>query len=247
MKKMQWPILKIIPLLFLFPASLITPAYSQISAYRLQRADSLFNAKQFTQALGHYEEIFRQKQYSPAMLLKMAFVEEGLNHVGESLYYLNLYYLATNDESVLAKMEQLSGKHRLRGYSLSELEQATIFYQRYHSQVAMAIGAVMLFLFSLAVFLKRRNHRPIAVLITLTVVTTLFALHLFAGEPEDKVIVAGENNYLMAGPSGAAPVVAIVSGGHRFEIEKRYDIWIQVRWKGKRAFIRESQILPVHL
>ena len=42
------------------------------------------------------------------MLLKMAYIQEGLNHVGQALYYLNLYYLASKDKSVLGKMEELA-------------------------------------------------------------------------------------------------------------------------------------------
>lgn len=244
---MQCPFLKFIPVLFLLSFLTGVAAYSQISTHRLQQADSLFNAKQFTQSLDHYKEILKQHQYTPAMLLKMAFVEEGLSHIGESLYYLNLYFLATADESVLDKMEQLSKKHKLQGYKISESEQVLLFYRRYHHTISLALAAVLLFLFSLAVFLKRRAHKPVAILVTVLILAGIFGAHLVAKESNAKIIVAGENNYIMEGPSGAAPVVDIIHGGHRFEIEKRYDIWVQIRWKGKTAFIRESQVLPVHL
>jgi len=58
----------------------------------LTRADSLYATKQYTQAFERYEVLFAGGRYSPAMLLKMAYIQEGLGHLGESLYYINLYY-----------------------------------------------------------------------------------------------------------------------------------------------------------
>ena len=244
---MQWPVLKIIMVLFIATGAFFTPAHSQVFSYRLQKADSLFAAKQFTQSLAHYEEIFTQGQYTPAMFLKMAFVEEGLNEIGKTLYYLNLYHLATGDDAVLAKMEQLSKKHKLQGYTFDETSQVALIYQKYHDKVSMAIGALMLLLVSLAVFLKRRGHKPIAAVATVLFLAVVFGFHLSMKETDTQVIVAENHNYLMAGPSGAADVVDVIDGGHRFEIEKRYDIWVQVRWNGRTAFIRDHQVLPVRL
>src|SRR5688572_873023 len=84
---------------------------AQTSGFRLQTADSLFRTKRYTQSLEHYEEILRQKQYSAAMLLKMAYVYEGLNQIGSAMYYLNLYHIATNDKSVIEKMNELATKY----------------------------------------------------------------------------------------------------------------------------------------
>src|SRR5690349_20074349 len=69
----------------------------------LQHADSLFQQKRYTQSFEIYNKLFQSRQYSPAMLLKMAYVQEGLNRISQSAYYLNLYYLATQDESALTK------------------------------------------------------------------------------------------------------------------------------------------------
>ena len=75
----------------------------KISGFRLKTADSLFITKKYTQSLDHYEQILKQGQYTPAMLLKMAYVHEGLNEIGSAMYYLNLYHIATNDKMVLWK------------------------------------------------------------------------------------------------------------------------------------------------
>src|SRR5687768_6280917 len=106
MKIMQRPFLKILAVFTLLMTT-ASASSAQTSQYRLTVADSLFQLKRYTQSLGHYEEILGQRQYTPAMLLKMAYVQEGLNHIGPAMYYLNLYYIATNDKSVLTKMDEL--------------------------------------------------------------------------------------------------------------------------------------------
>ena len=42
------------------------------------------------------------------MLLKMAYIQEGLEQYPEALYYLNLYYNQNPSKKVLAKMETLA-------------------------------------------------------------------------------------------------------------------------------------------
>src|SRR3989337_2464064 len=115
MKIIQRPYLKFLVVSIVLSLSTFQSS-AQISGYRLKTADSLFQAKRYTQSLEHYEEILRQKQYSPAMLLKMAYVYEGLNQIGSAMYYLNLYYIATSDKSVLDKMDELATKYDLEGY-----------------------------------------------------------------------------------------------------------------------------------
>lgn len=243
---MQWAGSKIILILlvvFLFSA---VSAPAQIYNYRLQQADSLFNARQFTQSLEHYENIFKKGEYSPAMLLKMAFILEGLNRIGETLYYLNLYYLYTRDESVPEKMEQLSEKYKLQGYTFNDTEKAASIYQRYYFQIAITLAAIIFLLFSTVIFIKRRKMQPVASGIILFMFIILLVMHVNLGTEKPQGIIATGNTYLMAGPSGAATVIDVVNAGHRLEMEKQVDVWIQVRWKGKTAFIKENYLLPVH-
>src|SRR5688500_4150311 len=125
---MQSRVLKILIsgcILFFGGVSLL---HAQVSGHRLNQADSLFVDKKYTQSLDHYRTILAQNEYSPAMLLKMAYIEEGLNRVGQALYYLNLYYLASNDKTVITKMEELAARYNLQGYENSETDKALSFY-----------------------------------------------------------------------------------------------------------------------
>src|SRR3954469_12839623 len=129
MKKMQRSYLKI---LLVFITLIITPfqaSKAQTSSYRLKIADSLYQTKKFTQSFEHYREILNQKQYTPAMLLKMAYIQEGLGNIGEAMYYLNLYFLVTNDKSALEKMEELAHKFNLQGYETTDADRVLTFYR----------------------------------------------------------------------------------------------------------------------
>jgi hypothetical protein len=247
MKKMQWPALKILIILFALFILKSTPASSQISSYRLQQADSLFNAKQYTQSLEHYKEILASNEYTPAMLLKMAFIEEGLTKTGDALYYLNLYYIATQDESVLDKMDELARKENLSGYENTGSTQAYTFYQKYHFYITMSLAALVFLLFSISFFLKRRKHNTLATIAPMFVFLIALAVHLYAGRPATNGIVVRQNAYLMSDPSAGADVEEIVKAGHRVEIQGHADAWVKVEWEGKPVYIRRNQLLPVVL
>src|SRR6188768_2506509 len=124
---MQRRFLKILVILFGSIFFINQHGFGQISTHRLRLADSLFLAKRYTQSMELYRSVFAQHEYSPAMLLRMAYIEEGLNQTGQALYYLNLYYEATRDKAVLEKMEEVATKYNLEGYRQTDAMLA--FYQ----------------------------------------------------------------------------------------------------------------------
>src|SRR6478735_4065061 len=83
----------------------------------LSKADSLFKAKHYTESLELYQHYYQSGNYSPAMLLKMAYIQEGLGKISQSIYYLQLYYQASADEQALRKIEELAAKNKLEGYT----------------------------------------------------------------------------------------------------------------------------------
>lgn len=243
---MQWTRLKIIG--FLLPAllSIASPASSQFSNFRLQQADSLFNKKQYTQSLAHYETILKQNQFSPAMLMKMAFIEEGLDRIGPAMYYLNLYYIHSGDQSALLKMQELSTKYQLAGYDDPTAEHAYSSYRRYQQNISIALAAIIFFFFSLFIYLRRKKRKPVVVFVVIVWFSCMLLAHLHLSDEEAVAIISDENTYVMDGPSGAAPVVAIVTPGHRLNIVGKKDVWVAVEWGGRTGYIRENFLLPVN-
>jgi hypothetical protein len=244
---MQSRVLKIVgAILILLPIS-VCSLKAQISGYRLQQADSLFLEKKYTQSLEHYQTILSQHQYTPAMLLKMAYIQEGLNRIGPALYYLNLYYIATNDESVLQKMDELATRYNLDGYQLSDADQAMSFYRDYHLQITIALGVVALFFVALAVSIRRKGQPPIASAVVTLIVLLILFYHVNVGGEVSMGIIGNAHTFLMNGPSPGSSVVEIVDEGHRLEIIGKKDVWMEVLWNGEVAYVKEGNLLPVSL
>jgi len=235
-------ILVIIPLLLPIPS-----LFAQVSTFRLHQADSLYEKKRYTQSLEQYQTILNQHEYTPAMLLKMAFIEEGLNRVGQALYYLNLYYLASNDQFVLEKMEELAAKYNLSGYENSETDLMLSFYQDYHLHVSIALVSIAVFLISLSFYTRRKGKTPVASSISLFTVLVLLLLHVNAPNTYASGIVGERNSYLMDGPSAGASVVSVIEEGHRMRITGKIDVWYEVKWNENTVYVRDNDLLVVEL
>ena len=242
---MQRRFLKILLILFGSIFIINQEGFGQISTHRLRQADSLFLGKRYTQSMELYRSVFAQHEYSPAMLLKMAYIEEGLNQTGQALYYLNLYYEATRDKAVLEKMEELATKYNLEGYR--QTDAMLVFYQDNHFYISVFLAGLSLFLFSLAVFFKRVKRNPVPSFVVLIMLLIVFAAHSNFGEQLSTGIVSIPNTYLMDGPSPGASVVSIVAAGHRVEIIGRNDVWVKIIWQGKAVYIKENNLLPITL
>jgi tetratricopeptide (TPR) repeat protein len=245
MKNMQRQVLKIlliIPALFAFVAT-----YGQVATFRLQQADSLYEKKQYTQSLEHYQAILERNEYTPSMLLKMAYIEEGLGRIGQALYHLDRYYLSTNDKLVIDKMDELATKYNLKGYEYTDATLALSFYHDYRASISIALAALAVFFLSLFFFWRKRGKRLIATGAVLFIVIVLLAVHINIGEKIATGIIGEPNTYLMEGPSAGASVVSVVNAGHRLEITGKQDVWYRVKWNENTVWVRDHNLLTVGL
>lgn len=214
----------------------------------LERADSLFLQKRYTQSFEIYNNLFESQRYSPAMLLKMAYIQEGLNRISQSAYYLNLYYLATQDESALTKLEELADKYRLEGYTPSQMDRVMSLYNQYNSLITLCLISVVIFLITLISIQRLRFHtKPYAAWSILMVVTFIFLVHFNFTEGYSKAIISNNNTYLMDGPSAGSSVITVVRDGHRVQVLGKEDVWLRVQWGDGEAYIKETNLLPVKL
>lgn len=217
-------------------------------AEALLKADALYAAKQYTQAFEFYRALEQDGHYTPAMLLKMAHIQEGLNHLGESLYYLNLYYLASDDAQALKKMEELATKNNLVGYETDESTHLLAWLQGQYINIAWALASTGVFLLALAWYLRARQKlNPALAGIALVVVMTLLFADVNFNKSPERGIAALPQTYLMNGPSAGASVLAIIGEGHQLEITGKKDVWLKVRWKDQEAFVRGNLIRTVRL
>lgn len=245
---MQNSVLKFLSVIILFIC--ISPAAAGQSGNNplLERADSLFQQKRYTQSFELYNKIFESDRYSPAMLLKMAYVQEGLNRISQSAYYLNLYYLSTQDEAALTKLEELADKYRLEGYAPSQMDKVMALYNEYRNLITLCLVAAFIFLITLmGVQRLRFQTKPYAVWTALIVLAIIFFAHFNFTEGYSKAIIATNNTYLMDGPSAGASVISIVRDGHRVQVLGRKDVWLRVQWGDGEAYIKDTNLLTVKL
>lgn len=214
----------------------------------MRTADSLHSAKQYTQAFTLYRAVYESGHYSPAMLLKMAYIQEGLGHLGECLYYLNLYFLASDDAHALKKMEELAEKNNLEGYKTDDTVKFLAWLQEQYTTIAGVIASFSVFLMAL-IFYQRVQKKIKPPLTGLALVLTLAVLfvHINFSLKSERGIVAQPQTYLMSGPSAGASVVAIIGEGHQLEIKGKEDVWLRVNWKDNEVYVKEFLVRPVRL
>lgn len=222
--------------------------FSQTSSHRLRTADSLFQAKRYTQSFQHYDEMLKQNQFTPAMLLKMAFIKEGLLQIGESMYYLNLYFVATHDEAALDKMKELASKYNLEGYEASETDKLLTTYYDNYNYISFAVLALVVFAFALTFYTYfRLKRKPVVSFAVVAFFAATLFVHLFYGERIQTGIITNTSTYLMAGPSSAANVIEIISDGHKVEVIGQKDVWLKIKWAGDVGYVKRGTILPIKL
>jgi len=245
--KIQNPKAKFLSLLLLCFLNTLSPqkVCAQIqNSQLLQQADSLFADSQYTESIRLYEQIYQQAQMaSPAMLLRMAFIQEGLGEYSQALYYLNTYYLLTSDDEVLQKISKLSEEYDLKGYSYSDIDYIRGFVSRYqYLMVLLLIGVAMAGLLYYVLRGKGGSERPLGFGISyLLVLGLLFYLTNFSPVPDYGIIV-DSNAYIMKAPSAGADVLGISSKGHRVKVSGRQDVWAQIEWEGEPAYIRQDNL-----
>ena len=239
---MQSSIFKNILLTLLLSAAGLSSLCAQSLTYHLAKADSLFEQKRYTQSLELYQSIFAQKQYTPAMLLKMAFIEEGLNHPSLALYYLNLHYQATRNEHVLSKIIDFASKEGLNGYEVSDTDRLLATYDEYHTNITGTLAAGILLVMSLIIFQRTRKVKPVGSWIGLVFLLVLLSFHNNFNGYRPSAIIMKPNTYVMNGPSAGASVVGIIQEGNCVKVLDKNDVWMKVKLNNRDVYIKESNL-----
>jgi hypothetical protein len=242
MKNLQISLSKIICSVALVAFASLSYAQTE----KMVRADSLFKAKQYTQSLEIYQSVFNEKKYTPAMLLKMAYINEGLGKIGSTLYFLKLYNLATDDDQALKKSEELATKFKLAGYESNDSSRLANWLSKNMSWFQLALS-VLLFIAAVAVYLQRRRQRNpwgAFALLILVVTVLLWSNNAYQSEP---VIVSSHKAYLMEGPSSGAAVAGIIDEGNLLKSFGEEDVWVKVKWLDKDVYIKQNAVMKVAL
>lgn len=235
---------KILIFIFLGLLYFQEPSYSQEVTNDLKIADSLFQKKLYTQSLTLYEKIVREEQVaSPAMLLKMAFIYESLEDLGKALYTLNNYYELTSDKKVLVKMNEMAQQNNLEGYDTNDFNLFLKFFDENRSYFVLAFFALSVLILSMILKRKKKleeNSLGLTIGLAFSLLLTTYLINFSQLAP--KGIITSANAYLMSGPSAGADLIEITGEGHKVEIVGQKDIWVEIKWKNGRAYIRENNL-----
>ncbi len=210
------------------------------------RGDSLFAVGKYTEAFDVYQTVLETASaYTPKMLLRMAYVKEGLGQYTEALYYLNMYHYHQADQRVLQKMTELAENQSLQGYQFTDYEYFLALYNKYYTVLAVSIMGVMLVFFLSLVhqWLKGNSVFPQGVAFTLGLAACFYFLNYVGNE--ERGIIGNDNVLLMKGPSAGATVVTQLEAGHRVKVLGKNDIWYKVEWNGEEAYLRENNLLLI--
>lgn len=175
------------------------------------------------------------------MLLKMAFISEGIGDNENATLYLSKYYDLSPNPQTITKIKSLTGQNELIGYEVSDGMRFVLFLVEYKEIIVAALTLVLImsliFLWSKGKKLtEARFYWPSVILITL-----IFATNNFLQAP-NAALVTKSPTLIVSEPSAGGELVDLVEPGHRVKIKASKDIWYEVEWKEKIAYIRKDNV-----
>ena len=225
---------------FLF-ISLLNTSLAQVKS-RLAKADSLFVGQKYTEAFDIYRDVFLTGDVTESMLVKMAFIKEGLGDDVQALYYLDQYYNLTADKSILLKMEELANTNGLNGYDVEDKDFFLNFMNLYSRQIQLTLMSVCVFLLFFSFRSKKKNRLPIGVPV-LQVILLLMVLTLSNNWIQSDTEIIQSPTLLMSGPSAGSEPVGWVNEGHKIRVLGKSDVWTKISWQDDHAYIRNSKLI----
>lgn len=215
--------------------------------FKLHTADSLFTAKKYTESMEIYSQLlYSEGQYTPQMLIKMAYIKEGLRDYTAALYYLSLHYFYFPDIDILKKMAELAEKFQLKGYEYSDSNYFLFLYFKYYYELigGLLLFAFIYFLVSVVPRPSKGSTRSNKFLFILTVLGLFVVINY--GFSFSYGIIKNDHTYIMEGPSGASKVVKIENKGHRLKLLNKEDIWYRADVDGTKAYIKATDLYIIN-
>lgn len=221
--------------------------YGQTNSSLLKQADSLFASKKYTESFEIYEQIFQsERESSTAMLLKMAYIKEGLGDYTKALFYLNVYFNKTLDDKALTKINEIAESNELLGYENNEKPFFQSAVLRFLDSIRYLVTIFLIVSVTLILWYNRKTGSKslTSYLAILVVLVGIILVNNIQKVPQ-MGIISSNSTYLMSGPSGAADVITIVEKGHKVEILDKEGAWVKINWNGEEVFLRNNKILEI--
>jgi len=229
----------------LTPAKIFfSPANRTSSNKVLQRADSLFERGQYAAAAPLYrQQVWRGREASPQLLLRMAFAQQQLGHYPATLLYLSLAQAREPRLRTWRQLATLAAQYRLVGYPNTWQQELRVQAQRYYYTglqgllAGAVVGAVWLLL--------RRKRIGRSWWLAYAGYLLLAGAYLYLLRPIPAGLVVRAGAALMDGPGAGANWLSTAAVGDRLPVLGTQDIWYRVKWQQHEAFIRQADLLVV--
>lgn len=207
----------------------------------LIQGDSLFNQQNYTEAFKNYNQLFSEGKASTAMLLKMAFIQDGLGNYEHALYFLDLYYQKSANRSVVGKIEELAATNELQGYTYDDISYFFSLLEKYRMHFTLLLVCVMILLVVYIFRKTKEREKPIAaMIIQVFVVAILFSITNLRSANHG--VITSNGTLLRSGPSAGAEPIVIIDKGHKVRVLDRTDVWTKILWDGEEVFVRNGKL-----
>lgn len=238
-------ITKIILTFSVFFAFFALPVCNALENKTIKIADSLYENKNFDQALHLYAVALDSEQFfSRHTLSRLALMEESSENIVMALYYLSTLYYYYTDTRIIRKMESLGDRYHLSGYGYTELEYFVSLYKEYYYLIIFSlIGIGVPFI----IYLFRRRKQGLSLgirpLFFLIILGSVFYLNNVDITPVMGVISTPTT--LMSGASPGSESVENIIAGHRVRVIDKDGVWYKIAWKGKELYLRDIDLLVI--
>ncbi|MCF1752371.1 tetratricopeptide repeat protein [Mariniradius saccharolyticus] len=214
----------------------------QADIIKLQKADSLFASKNYQEAMKMYENLLLEEEvFSPAMLLKMAFVSEGKGDYSSASFYLAKYYDQNPNPRVITKIKSLTEQVDLEGYQMDDSDRLFRFLTDLQNEISATLAFLLVISLILLIIFRKKADQPIHFLPSVFLIIALFVSNNFLSEPKTG-IVTGSPTLIMDSPTAAGKLLYTVEPGHRVIIKSSKDIWYEVIWKDKKSYVKKDNV-----
>ena len=224
--------------LFVWPLS----GFGQNAAEKMEEADQLFQIGRYTEALKQYENLlFEDRVFSSAMLLKMAYIHEGLDEPIDALFYLEQYYKQSREQAVVEKISSLATTYELRGFENTDAGLILRWYDRYFRELSfLFLGMATLFLALLIYRFKKFQERPMVLFLmaNLCLLLSITAIQRFGLRQYG--MLKADTVLLMSGPAAGSKLVEQVGPGHKVPVLGTQDVWTRIKWKDQEVYVKSD-------
>ena len=208
----------------------------------LNKADSLFNLKIYTEAKLIYDNLYyKENLYSESMLLKMALIEEGLENYEKSIYYLSQYQSINNNESSEIKIQKIANNYNLEGYEKNDFDYLQNILKENRIIIIYSLLLSILLIFIINIYRILKSKKAPTLVLTFYIISILFFLIININLPKSGIVYF-ENTFIMEKPSSGSNLYQIVKKGDKLKIVGEESVWYKIKINETEKYIRKKNI-----